>query len=301
MSPFVGRIDALTRLHDAYQAVRTGLGAGGPHRAGLVLVTGEAGIGKTAMLARFAAAIAEDGGWPVWGTCWDGDKTPAFWPWTQALRAIIDLRPELGETTSTELAAVLPELATPGSTMAGRDSSDAYGRLRVFDAVARLLRRAAATSPVVVILDDLQWSDQSTIELVRFLANQAGSGPLLLVGAYRPGEAEGEVAAALSGLTSADVVVLRGLSAEETTKLVAAVAEGHAADWGEAVHDRSGGHPFFARELCQLLASGASVQAVPAAIRGVIDRRLVRLSSACRELLTVAAAASASKSATSVA
>ena len=58
--------------------------------AGLVLVTGEAGIGKTALLSRFASQVSADGGTVAWGTCWDGEQAPAWWPWTQALRTLLD-------------------------------------------------------------------------------------------------------------------------------------------------------------------------------------------------------------------
>ena len=291
VSPFVGRADALERLATAYQAVAGAAGGVPPRRAGLVLVTGEAGMGKTALLARFAAEVTARGGWPVWGTCWDGENAPAFWPWTQALRALIDQWPELREAAGPELVAMLPELAPVEPSTAG--DSDAVGRLRMFDAAGRFLRRASTTIPVVVILDDLQWSDQSTVDLMRFLTSQAQPGALLLAGAYRPGEPGAEVAAALAGMaTTAELVALRGLAAEETAELVDALAGGKAAArWAHVVHDRSGGHPFFAREVWRLLAAGSAATAVPVAVRDVIGRRVARLSARCVELLDVAAVA----------
>ena len=191
-----------------------------PGRAGLVLVTGEAGIGKTALLTRFATEVAGRGATVVWGTCWDGDQAPAWWPWTQALRALLELRDGLADAVRPELAAIVPEL---GPAPAAADAGTA-GRVQVFDAAWQMLRRAAADTPLVVVLDDLHWADQSTIDLLRFVAQQHQAGPLLLVGAYRPREPRPEIAAALSDLAiAADLVPLRGLSPGEVDDLVQSV------------------------------------------------------------------------------
>ena len=107
----------------------------------------------------------------VWGTCWDGDQAPAWWPWTQALRELLDQNPELADAIRPELAAIVPELATNPPVI----DADAAARLRVFDAAGQMLRRAAAASPVVVILDDLHWADQSTVDLMRLSGASAAA------------------------------------------------------------------------------------------------------------------------------
>ncbi len=160
MPAFVGRAEPLARLSAAYVAL-TGSPGTASGWAGRVLVTGEAGIGKSALLSRFASQVSADGATVVWGTCWDGEQAPAWWPWTQALRALLDQGPELAEAARPELAAIVSELATDPPAL----DSDAAARLRVFDAAGHMLRRASAASPVVVILDDLHWADQSTVDL----------------------------------------------------------------------------------------------------------------------------------------
>jgi AAA ATPase domain len=291
---FVGRTEPLARLSAAYHAIAaqtlsTAPDLAGSGWAGLVLVTGEAGIGKTALLTRFAGQVAADGGSVVWGTCWEADQAPAWWPWTQALRALLDRSQELAEAAPAELAAIVPELAS-NQTLIG---SDAAARVRVFDAAARALRRASANAPVIVIIDDLHWADRSTLDLLRFLAHQPQAGRLLLVGAYRPDELQPGIAATLADLaTSAELVPLRGLSIDEVRDLVQAVTGSAAQDhWSRLVHERSGGHPFYARELCQLLAAGGAATDVPAAVRAVIGRRLSHLSPGCAALLDAAAVA----------
>ncbi len=183
----------------------------------------------------------------------------------------------------------MPELAASPPAL----DSDAAARVRVFDAAGHLLRRAAATSPVVVILDDLHWADQSTVDLLRYLTHQHQPGPLLLVGAYRPYELSPENAATLADLaTGAELVPLQGLSAGEVADLVRAITGASGPDdWARLVHERSGGHPFYARELCRMLASTGSATDVPAAVREVIGRRLARLSERCATLLDAAAVA----------
>ncbi|WP_164842230.1 ATP-binding protein [Actinoplanes solisilvae] len=253
MTAFVGRSVPLARM-----------GRAGP---GLVLVAGEAGIGKTALLTRFAA------GRPAvfWGTCWADDRAPAWWPWTQVLRALLRERPGLRAD---------PRLDTIIGDAAPTEPDDG-ARTRIFAAVGDLLARAAGEAPVVVILDDLQWADETSAGLLRFLARQPRNGPLLLVAAYRPDELPGSVLADLA--PAAETISLGGLSAAEVTELVGDAA------WAPAVYRRSAGHPFFARELCRWLENGGAASDVPAVVREVIGRRLARLPAGCAELLDAAA------------
>ncbi|GIE95597.1 ATP-binding protein [Paractinoplanes rishiriensis] len=268
MSPFVGRAEPLARLRAA--------------PSGLVLVTGEAGIGKTALLSHFAT----EAGALFWGTAWDDDRAPAWWPWTQALRGLLECRPELLADADPRLAAIVPDLIGAPATADPADT----GRVLVFDAVARLLHRAG---PAVVVLDDLQWADPSTVELLHYLARQRGPARLRLVGAYRPGEASPPVAAALADLAGlAEPIALTGLTAGAVAELITTLAGDEAATaWASLVHRRSGGHPFLARELCHLLAAGGAADEVPAAAREAVRRRLHRLPEGCRALLDVAAVA----------
>ena len=289
MVAFVGRAEPLARLTAAYQALSSPPGGRASGWAGVVLVTGEAGIGKTTLLTQFASRVRADAGTVVWGTCWDGDQAPAWWPWTQALRALIDRNHELVQAAPPELAAIVPELATNSP----RVDADSATRVRVFDAAGQALSRAATSEPVVVILDDLHSADQSTVELLRFMAHEPQLGALMLVGAYRPHESPPGVAATLADLASAaELVPLRGLAPDEIADLVHAVAGASAPDdWARLVYERSGGHPFYARELCQLLAVAGSATDVPEAVREVIGRRLARLSDGCAAVLDAAAVA----------
>jgi AAA ATPase domain len=294
--PFVGRADALTQLLTVSDGVLNARGGGGGSaRVPLLLVTGEAGMGKTSLLQRYATEIAKRGVRGVWGTCWEGDQAPALWPWTQVVRTLLDQDDDDQDAVTAELAVVVPERMPRGAASSG-DTGDETARLRVFDAVGRLLARAASRRPTVVLIDDLQWSDRSTVDLMRFLAGMAYPQPPVVVGAYRPDELRGDAGAALAALHEiAHPVPLTGLSPGEVDELVTALAGKPTADhWGAVVTARSQGNPFFARELISVLAAGGAVGGVPAAIREVVARRLSRLTAACARLLEACAVAGTS-------
>ena len=239
---FVGRARALSRLLHAVEEAASG-------RARLVLVAGEAGIGKTTLVSEAAARS----GWAVgWGTCADAERAPAFWAWSTALRGLLDATGPVVTEDGGELARLLPERSGqtageappepgtgaadpvappgPGAVPVAADPGDTEAaRLRLFDAVARFLERLACRAPAFVVLDDLQWADASTLDLLRFVARPYRPVPLVIVGAYRPDElAEPENFVELTA--RADTVRLSGLTADEVTALVTDVAGAAAAD-----------------------------------------------------------------------
>ena len=159
----------------------------------------------------------------MWGTCWEGDQAPALWPWTQIVRTLLDQDNDEDAVTA-ELAVVVPERVPAGAANT-RGADDETGRLRVFDAVGQLLAGRHSGGPPSVLLDDLQWSDRSTVDLMRFLVGMAYPRPPVVVGAYRPDELRGDAGAALAALSEiAEPVPLAGLSPSEVNELVAALA-----------------------------------------------------------------------------
>jgi predicted ATPase len=220
-----------------------------------VLVSGEAGIGKTTLIAE---ATARSGLLIGWGTCAEAERTPAFWAWTVALRGLLSaLGPTdadvLTRTDTTELARLLPELAAAESEVADAGlvdeppDTDAV-RLRLFDAVARFLERLARHRPTLVVLDDLQWADESSLQLLRFIAAPYRPVPLVIVGAYRHDELDAGAARTLAELGAhGEPVQLHGLSQQEVFELIVDAVGALAADrWAVEVHRRTEGHPFFA-------------------------------------------------------
>ena len=296
---FVGRARALSRLLATVEEASRG-------RARLVLVGGEAGIGKTTLIGEASARSDLLVGW---GTCADAERTAAFWPWTVALRTLLAaLDPTdadaLTRIDRAELARLLPEAVEPppdGTTSdpPGPEPMDAapdteVARLRLFDAVARFLERLARHRPTMLVLDDLQWSDPSSLQLLRFVAQPYRPVPFVIVGAYRHDELGSDTARALAGLASyGDTVQLHGLSPDEVCELVTdAAGATAAASWAAAVHRRTDGHPFFVRQLTELLADPTQPAGrVPEASRDLVTRRVDRLSPPCRAVVEAAAVA----------
>ncbi len=284
-------------------------------RGRVVLITGEPGIGKTALARTFVERASQRGAAWAWATCWDGGGAPAYWPWMQIARAltrnedIATLRTELGDAAPW-IAGLLPELAgSLGSPALSSDLNAEQARFRLFDALATLLANAAARRPLVIVLDDLHWSDRSSLMALEFLDRALPDLGILVVAAYRHSEAHArkELAAPLGGLArSALRLPLEGLGSEEVARLATARAswQGPAGAPGipsrlvTAVYDASAGNPFFADELLQMLASQGRLYddrsardplPLPGGVRDTIRRRLAPLDERSLHALRAAA------------
>ncbi|HVH24648.1 MAG TPA: AAA family ATPase, partial [Pseudonocardia sp.] len=285
MVAFVGRVRALRRLHEAADAAAAS--------TRFALVSGEAGIGKTTLVGTAISRLGRPTGW---GTAADAERTPAFWPWTCALRTLLATAPDPGKLPASDAAEVgrlLPELAGDRAAAADSPGDPVAARLRLFDTVARFLERLADGRPTVIVLDDLQWADSSSLQLLAFLARAYRPAPLLVIGAYRPDELPADGAGTLAEVARhGESIELTGLAAAEVRELVAATCGTTAAErWAAEVHQRSGGHPFFARQLAELLTDETRTVEVPAAVRDVLLGRLRRLGPEARALVDAAAVA----------
>jgi len=291
------------------------LSAAVARRGSLVVVTGEPGIGKTALARAFVEHAGERGASWVWGTCWDGGGAPAYWPWLQIVRQLARredaamLRAALGERASS-IAGLMPELAGALGLPAGPPELDAeQARFRLFDGLAALLAGVAERRPLVVVLDDLHWAEPSSLLALEFVARVLPDVPILAIAAYRHSEAHAreELAPALGGLArTAQRLPLAGLDREEVGRLAAARARVLGpGDGGEiapslvsAVHHASAGNPFFVDELVQLLAAqgrlheeadAATPLPLPDGVRDTIRGRLEPVGEVGLKTLRVAA------------
>ncbi|MFF5205912.1 BTAD domain-containing putative transcriptional regulator [Streptosporangium sp. NPDC000396] len=268
---FVGRDGELAALRDL-AATRT---------PAVALVTGEAGMGKTALLTRFGREL-EDAGWLVaTGRCPQAEGAPPAWAWAEALRVVAAAAPPPGT-----LAPVLGPFLTDAATTTRADA--AAGRFLLHQAVWSWLGTAARDQPLAVILDDLHWADAETLALLSGVTSR-----LLLVAAYRADEIGGRFTETLAVLARHEPLrlPLAGLAEQAVAGLVAGVCDEPVdASTVAELAERTGGNPFFVRESARLLGS-MGLRALPDGVRDVLRRRLARLPEPAVALLRLAALA----------
>ncbi len=300
LTPFVGRDDELGRLRAAYRNARYGHG-------GTVLVAGEAGIGKSRLVAAFRACVEREGGAFAGGST----STPESGPYEAVLDALGAIAPAiaaagLNELRLRTLAAALHALATlrPGLE-APPDLDPAQLRDRLFDAVAEALRAVARRTPLVVALEDLHWAGHSTCALVGALAERVADVPVVLIVTYRDEDVPSdhpllEVSRRVS--RSAEHLAMRPFHRDEVGRFVSA-ATGIATlpdDQAARFHEQSDGNPFALGQMLRdglesgaiRIANGAVVAdalGLPRAVEQVLADRVERLSPPARALAQIAA------------
>jgi hypothetical protein len=263
----VGRDDVLAELRRVVDEAVAGRGR-------LLLLAGEAGIGKTTMLTAAAGYAESRGARVAWGWGWPGEGAPGYWPWVQVMRT---------------LGLDIPWPAAE-SGQAVRDAP-ASERFRLFDEVTSLLLAESRIQPLLLLLDDLQWADQPSQLVLDFLARRLPAGALAVVGSYRdtepiPGSAPGPALAALAARTA--VLPLTGLGPDAVGALVAGVmGDQRAAEVAAGVHRRTGGNPFFVQQVSWLLHSGQD--GIPPGVHEALELRFAALPDAAAATLRTAA------------
>jgi tetratricopeptide (TPR) repeat protein len=293
--PFAGRAEVLLRLQGCWEQAAQA-------RAGLVMLAGEPGIGKTRLAARFAAAAQRDGAIVLYGRA-DEQSISPYQPFVEALRHYGAHQPGLPEkvglsaVAARELSRLVPELG-PGAADTGVAREEAYERRRpqLFDAVVRVLLHAAHSQRLLLVLDDLHWADVPSMLLLRQVLRRGAGSPLLVLAAYSDLDEDAtrplaRVAAALRTDAAPATIRLAGLRPSDVVTLVAARLGRDAPDnaLAQRLCAQTGGNPFFIEEL---LRAGEALEhpgGVPESVKQVIGRRLERLSPAALETLTLAA------------
>ncbi|WP_440098805.1 BTAD domain-containing putative transcriptional regulator [Streptosporangium sp. H16] len=244
--------------------------AGGGHR--VVLLAGEPGIGKTSLAEHAAGAARARGHRVVWGRCWGGTGAPPFWPWTQAARDLVGRDGELARLAGAGPAGQVGQVGQAGQ----------LGQFALYEAFARLLNEHGR---VLVVLDDLQWADTSSLRLLEFLASTRLCPELTVVATYRdtdvrPGEPLEHALGALLRLPHVRRLLPRGLAEEEIREYLgrAGADPALAAEMGRL----TAGNPFFLGEVLRL---GETPEALSDVVRG----RMAGLPPGTEEVLTVAA------------
>lgn len=264
----VGRAEPRRRLEELVLASTRGWRSA-------VLVSGTAGMGKTSLVRDTVESLPASTA-VGWGTCWQAEGAPGFWPWMQALDGLTRAVGRDAATTSAghdrdRLASLVRELGPAPHTAADPDRQ----RFLLLDAAVRWLGNLTLQQRVVLVLDDLQWADPSTLDLLDHLVAAPLGARLLVIGAYRHDELDRERRARLATLGSrTDNIRLGGLAPEEVEELVGTIrGPAFAREFADELHRRTGGHPLFVRELASLSETGTT-EVLPEAVTGVVTRRL---------------------------
>src|SRR5262245_50690938 len=299
---FVGRELELQALEAGLESARTGRGR-------LILLAGEAGIGKTRTALELAQRARSHDAEVATAYCQSAEGAPPFWPWAQIVRALAAsrapeaLRAEMGDGAG-DIAHVipavrerLPDLPRPPAL----ESTEA--RFRFFDSMSSFFRTAARGRPLVLVLDDLHEADRTSLPLLEFLARDLPDSRMLVVGTYRDAALDRQhplshTLADLVRTSAHQQLLLEGLSRSEVARFVELTVGVAAPELVvTSLHRRTEGNPFFLTEVVRALAAqdlspgrpGAHAGGglLPQGVRQAIDRRLETLSPACRHVLTV--------------
>jgi DNA-binding SARP family transcriptional activator len=308
-SLFVGRDPELERLRAAWADARAS-------QRRLVVVAGEAGIGKSRLAAELAGLAEREGATVLFGRC---DERPgvSYLPVRAALGRYLTayppdrlqalIGPHGGELVRLwpELARRLPDL--PGPTR-GTPEAEHY---LLFQAVTGLLDAIAANGPILLVIDDLHLADEPSLSLLRHLVHAALPGALLLLAVYRDDEEpRADLTGALADLgrvPGVEQLKLAGLAWNEVATIAAAAVGRPLGPGGpvlaRVLRERTGGNPFFVEELLRHLAetaalagadiaqavSGPAAGEVPNSIRLILGKRLARLGGAVEQVLDLVA------------
>ena len=282
-----------------------------------VIVEGEAGIGKTTMLGAFARAVRDEGAAAVvYGRCQDGPAVPLE-PFRSLIGHLVEHAPAdvlraHASHCGGHLVRIAPRLADRIELSGAPVSDEATDRHLLFEAVSDVLSRLAAISPLVVLLDDVQWAEPTAVQLLRHLGRALVNVPVLLVLSARDTDERrsSELRAVLADLECRPGrrICLGGLDDDELADLTASLLAVNAAAVTSAVsarlRDQTAGNPLYATQLVRHWAEsgylalaateveftdGATGDEVPANLRNLLWSRVSSLGDQVVEVLSAAA------------
>ncbi|HEX2054175.1 MAG TPA: AAA family ATPase [Actinomycetota bacterium] len=296
---FVGRTRELSFLEARLDQAAEGRGS-------VLFVSGEPGIGKSRLVEELARR-AEAGGWRVLsGGNSEGGGRPAFWPWCPVVRGAATAvepahrLPALGAGAAEVIQAIpgMADIVGPAPFPPAMDPESA--RMRLFEAVGNLLASASQDRPLLVVLEDLQWADVASLQLLGSMWRTVGRARVVVVGTYRPEEVAtnhplSEALAELSRRQVTSRLELAGMDKRDVERLVAAVTgRDPPEELVDQVVQRTDGNPLFVTELARMPGppeGEAGRPGVPSAVKDLLVRRLAGLSKPAATVLALAAVA----------
>jgi predicted ATPase/DNA-binding CsgD family transcriptional regulator len=303
----IARHAQLRELEAYFQLAHAGAGQ-------VVFLAGDAGVGKTRLVREFATQARSSGQAMLFeGRCYDEDPATPYGPFIDAIRAALrEFGPELliiCNTWTDDLARLLPELEHTAPAARASDEPQIQKR-QLFEAIYTIIRPPDPQACRIVVLEDFHWSDQTSQELVRYLARAIMRDRLLLIITYRSDELHRRhpllhLIAQLNRDRLYQEIRLAPLSRDELVGMLEATLDRQLPDsLAEALYDRTGGNPFFAEELLKSLIGHGQLDAliqvaqqgrpidrlaIPTSIKDAILGRTAELNPTTAEVLTYAA------------
>ena len=292
LKQFVGRDLEMRRL---VRLLESSVG-GAPQ---LVSITGEAGVGKSSLARRLTTEVALRGGSLVAGRSSEADAKAPYAPWVEAISAIY--------RTGVVPAHAWPELSRLAPSIGTAPSDSNGGKYALFGEITTFLRLAAATGPLVIVLDDMQWADASTWDVLEHVMMQLDHERILICLTMRTEEMRGEAVERRHRLVRDErfnEIALRRLNDGELTQWLCGVLGGETSpDLLAHVRRCSEGNPLLATQIVRMLLDDNAVRyeqgrwgvraeadaRLPSAVTGLVDRRLEQLTSETRRILNTAA------------
>jgi tetratricopeptide (TPR) repeat protein len=285
---------------------------------GLVFVHGEAGIGKTRLLREVGAYARSRGVQVLYGRCpalFRMDGVPPYIIWKEVIKDYLEtctlehLDRVIGYYPA-EVAKLVPELNQKLRTVPqSLQISPEQEQNRLFEAVSQFITNIAREAPLLVILDDLQWTDPSSLLLLHYLARGVQKTPLLLLGAYRSTDVDDNhpltpVLTELNRERLPQEVMLNRMSLSDISEMIKGILEQEDVpeEFCRLVYDKTRGNPFFAEEVVKSLKEERAIYKeegiwkfkeistieFPKSVKNVIKARISRLDAECQNALTMA-------------
>jgi tetratricopeptide (TPR) repeat protein len=307
---FVGRQTELNALKLAFDSATVG-------EPSLVMVSGEAGIGKTTLCRQLSSYVASRGGIIFVGHCNESESSSLpYMAFVELLRPYIlgrkttELARELGDGAR-YMARIIPEVAAKLGIRIKVGKDPVVEKYRLFQAITDFLARIAEVKPLLLVLEDLHGANHGTLEILQHVPRNFDHKKILIVGTYRDMEVNRDhplsmVLAELRRLPSFSHLRLHGLNVDEVSRMLSGIfGRDTPQEVSAAVHERTEGNPLFVEEVAHyfmeegligdngelkrvilILAAGMKI---PAGLRSFIAMHLSSLNEQCRQTLSVAA------------
>ncbi len=290
---FLGRDAEQTLLSDALLRAKGGASS-------LLLVEGEAGVGKSRLLEWCAEAARSNGLRCIVSQCREDEGAPPLWPWMQVIRLLAtSAAPHALQSAAPDLAHIFPDLAlVPVEASPVRASDPRSLRFQAYEGMRDLLSEICRTTPLALFFDDLHRADASSLALLEFLAAQLSGSAIVFVGSMRPEGSDRKELTALARNPRCRTLALGGLGVDHVQELLLAAApEASSSDLAREIWQQTGGNAFFVHQVLPIAArmnsaapaGGSITRVLPRTVRKAIEHQHAALSEDARVVLRSAA------------